>query len=548
MKAPSRTRDSDLSLLAFLATCASLAAFLFYLRHGDVLLYGDAVAHINIARRVFDSRTPGLLQLGTVWLPLQHLLILPFIVSMRSWQTGAGGSVPSMVGYVLGVVGIFRLVRSATSFNLPPDRDSRLAAWIAALIYAGNPNLLYLQSTAMTESLYLGLSIWAQVYLTEFVLQTTFPAPGEESKESSSLIKCGVFLAAACLTRYDGWFLAALVILAALIVVLGGGLRQRSVRPAFLKFVLIAVAAPLLWFLYNAIIYRNPLEFADGPYSARAIAKKDLNGGAHPGSDNLPVATSYYLKSAEQNVAEGLLQKLWLVLALGGILLCLTIDRRLWPLLLLWAPVPFYALSVAYGGVPVYVPDWWPFSYYNVRYGIQLLPAFAALLALVVFFGVRAARNAVAKSAVLVIVLALVGVSYASIWKSQSACFREAWVNSRTRLALETQLAEALGQLPPDSSILMYLGDHVGALQRAGIPLKRVINEGNHRPWKRPTDPDGVWEKALADPSKYADFVVASQGDPVAKAIDPKKLFTIEVLHAYGQPTAAVYLTQHSGR
>ena len=35
-------------------------SFLFYFRRGDILLYGDAVAHINIARRVFDSRTPGL--------------------------------------------------------------------------------------------------------------------------------------------------------------------------------------------------------------------------------------------------------------------------------------------------------------------------------------------------------------------------------------------------------------------------------------------------------------------------------------------------------
>ena len=55
-------------------------SFLFFYRHGDVLLYGDAVAHINIARRVFDSKTPGLLQLGTVWLPLPHLLIMPFIL------------------------------------------------------------------------------------------------------------------------------------------------------------------------------------------------------------------------------------------------------------------------------------------------------------------------------------------------------------------------------------------------------------------------------------------------------------------------------------
>ena len=69
------------------------------------------MAHINIARRVFDSRTPGLLQLGTVWLPLPHLLMIPFLLSDWMWQTGVGGSIPSMIGYVFGVAGIFRLVR-----------------------------------------------------------------------------------------------------------------------------------------------------------------------------------------------------------------------------------------------------------------------------------------------------------------------------------------------------------------------------------------------------------------------------------------------------
>ena len=80
---------SDVNLLAWLATCVSVFAFLFYYRTGEVLLYGDAIAHINIARRVFDSRTPGVLQLGTVWLPLPHLLMIPFILSTKMWQTGA---------------------------------------------------------------------------------------------------------------------------------------------------------------------------------------------------------------------------------------------------------------------------------------------------------------------------------------------------------------------------------------------------------------------------------------------------------------------------
>ena len=102
-------------LLGALATCAALAFFVHYLQGDAILLYGDAVAHVNIARRVFDSRTPGLVQLGTVWLPLPHLLMVPFLFSNEMWRRGVGGSIPSMVAYVFGVIGIFRLVRGALS-------------------------------------------------------------------------------------------------------------------------------------------------------------------------------------------------------------------------------------------------------------------------------------------------------------------------------------------------------------------------------------------------------------------------------------------------
>src|SRR5580698_2761695 len=98
--------------LVWLAIFVSVFSFLFYFRHGDVLLYGDAVAHINIARRVFDSKTPGFLQLGTVWLPLPHLLMMPFLLSNKLWRAGAGGSIPSLAAYVFGLVGIFSLTRS----------------------------------------------------------------------------------------------------------------------------------------------------------------------------------------------------------------------------------------------------------------------------------------------------------------------------------------------------------------------------------------------------------------------------------------------------
>src|SRR5437870_7958166 len=97
-----RRWDRETWVLALIAACVSVAAFLFYFQHRCILLYGDAVAHINIARRVFDSRTPGLLQLGTVWLPLPHLLMIPFLLSASLWRTGVGGSIPSLLAYVLG--------------------------------------------------------------------------------------------------------------------------------------------------------------------------------------------------------------------------------------------------------------------------------------------------------------------------------------------------------------------------------------------------------------------------------------------------------------
>src|SRR5215831_9351819 len=110
MKPPANSQP-DRFLVAQLATAISIISFFYYLQHGDLLLYGDAVAHINIARRVFDSRTPGLLQLGTVWLPLPHLLMIPFLLSNGLWQSGAGGSIPSLIAFVFSTVGVFRLVR-----------------------------------------------------------------------------------------------------------------------------------------------------------------------------------------------------------------------------------------------------------------------------------------------------------------------------------------------------------------------------------------------------------------------------------------------------
>ena len=541
-KSDTRRWDSETEWIAVIAALVSICSFLYYLRRGDVLLYGDAVAHINIARRVFDSRTPGPLQLGTVWLPLPHLVILPFVISDWLWQTGIGGSIPSMIAFVLGAVGIFRLVRGAMSGPSIPDGAARAAAWLAALIFIANPNLIYLQATAMTEPLYLALFIWAVVYLGDFA-QASFRRDGDEDTAArSSLLKCGWCVFGASLTRYDGWFLAVSLSGLALIILLQGRSSER-IRSGLKRLILMAAAGPVLWLLYNGIVYRNPLEFANGPYSAHAIEQKSTSV-SHPGDKNLLVAATFFLKSAELNVAANAMHRVWLMLALAGALLLLAFDLRRWPLLLLWLPLLFYSLSVAYSHVPIFLPVWWPHSYYNVRYGLELLPALAVFVAWCAYYVAGFLRDRGKQTAAFAVFALLVVGSYWTVCRAQPICYYEAWINSRTRLALEHELGATLKKLPKDSTILMYLGDHVGALERDRIPLRRTINEGNHRTWKQPVDPEGLWEKSLADPAKYADYVVAFDGDAVASAIHKETLFPIAEIHASGQPNAVVYSTR----
>jgi len=108
-------------------------------------------------------------------------------------------------------------------------------------------------------------------------------------------------------------------------------------------------------------------------------------------------------------------------------------------------------------------------------------------------------------------------------------------------MALELSVAKVVSALPHDSTYLMYLGDHVGVFQQAGIALRQVINEGNHRPWKKPADPEGLWERALADPARHADFVIAYEGDAVDQAIAKSELTLLTEIHTSGQPRARIY-------
>ncbi len=228
---------------------ASVVAAAWSWRNNAMLNYGDAVAHLHIARRVFDFASPWNYSAGLGLAALAASAHAALCCGLRMWANGVAGLIPSALAYLAGCAGIYRLARHW----LNP-----IAAVIALMFFALNPNLLYLQTTAMTEPLFLCEMIWLSVWLVEW--RTTLD--NDPTRAARLLPRIAVVLIAAVFTRYDGWILAFLAWTSIGIVQLRRGtLRSRTFWIASAA----VIAAPLVWFAYNAIVFGDWLNFARGP-------------------------------------------------------------------------------------------------------------------------------------------------------------------------------------------------------------------------------------------------------------------------------------------
>ncbi len=515
----------------------SFALLVCYVR-GYILLYGDAVAHLGIARRILDSRNPGLVQLGGVWLPLPHLLMVPFVQNISWWHNGLAGAWPSLACYVLSVVGLYRLTRRLLAPRL---------ATVATAFYALNPNLLYVSTTALNEPLSLALLIWT----TLLVLECSLALRGavEPTREGLAapptvedrarrvrrlLIGTGVLTFLAVMTRYDGWIVGAVAwCVLAWEVARQPDLRRR-VAPAFAVFTLLAIAGPVLWLAYNQHFAHDWLDFMRGPYSAAAIERKTSppHSRHYRGWHNPGWALLFYTRTAQVDASFWETGFLLLAAALLG-LWFLWRQRVGRAALLLWVPLPFYVYSVAYGSVPIFIPQLYPHSFYNSRYGLEMLPALAVFPLFVAQRYARSGMHPVFERLFSPLALALIVLNTIGMMDQVPLVLKEGMVNARTRVALETAIATQIESFPPGVPILMYTSAHIGALQQAEIPLKRVVNESDYDSWVR----------ALKDPAKSAAYVVAIAGDPVSEAVarHPEGLTELTVLCTTGQPCARIY-------
>ncbi|HEV3060302.1 MAG TPA: hypothetical protein VGY48_18815 [Vicinamibacterales bacterium] len=220
--------DAIAAAIGLCTLLLGIAAALYYHRIGLTLSHYDARGHLVVARRIFDSITPGWQQIGAVWLPLPHLLnALPVQIDFL-YRTGASAVAISVASFAVAAGAVAWIVVSATG--------SEAAGACAALVFALNPNVLYLQSTPMTEPLLVALTTLAVAMLidwTEHVYSGgSCPPVGPRGRG------VGAVLALGCLTRYEAWPVTAVALTLA-----AWAIWRRSGSPRLAMRAVAAVAA-----------------------------------------------------------------------------------------------------------------------------------------------------------------------------------------------------------------------------------------------------------------------------------------------------------------
>lgn len=447
-------------ITAILTLVLGTAAALHYAQLDLTLSHYDARGHLMVARRVFDNLMPGWMQLGAVWLPLPHVLNAVPVQWDWSFRTGATGVLFSILPLSLGL--------TALSGYLAERTQSVLVAVAIPLVILLNPNVLYLQSTPMTEPLLFGLSCLALVLADRWV---TAPA--------ASMRMTGFVLVLLMLTRYEGWLITA-ALMGLLAVAHPRQVLRLAVYPAsaFVGFLLLSYGSTGQWFVASGFFEAtNP-----------ALGK--------------PLLAWDQIIEAATALSDVNLMRLGTLGALGVLATAFvarhegrqSIVRAVLPLALLAAvALPLYAFT---SGHPV-----------RVRYMVSMVVALTVVAAFALRWLPGRTRGAGA--------LVFLGLMLWTVppLDPDAPMVREAqWERpySHARRAVTAALAERWDGTPIMAS-MGSLGHYMQQMSHAGFDLHDFLHEGN----------GDIWKAAVITPAPYVRWILieesAEGGDVLAQ-------------------------------
>jgi hypothetical protein len=462
------------------ALASALLAMVVSLSHGWPTLYNDAAAHLDIARRITDGLTPGLTQVGSVWLPLPQLLMAPLATVGWLWHTGLAGAIVGAAAFVYSTVRLFALVEDVTG--------SRRAAWASLVVWVTNLNLLYLQTTPLDEMVMIACTVGAVYHLARWMRTSAL----------TDLALAGGITFLATVTRYDGW---ALLVAEAVVVAVWSrfGARRRGIVQANLLMMLsIGGYGIVLWLLYNLVIFHDPLYFLHSGYSAQAQQGQQLLIGLLP---------------TKGHVGTSLATLGWAVIDVAGVAVVLagvagaalllgrtrgrTAMRNAAILTVLVAPVAFNVMTLVLGQTTIRVPQMAPYHLFNSRYGLEAMPLLAVCAgSLAGFLRGRMRLLPIVAAAATAVTMAFT-----------------------TPITLaEGMHGDAVANVPQETAVASFLATHYKGggvladdsldsplLFHSGLSLSQFVTVGFHP----------YYERALAQPATTVRWVIVFSGDAI---------------------------------
>jgi hypothetical protein len=471
--------------LLLLLIIISITAWYINYRNGLITIYQDSMSHLNISKAVVSGLQPGIAQLGVIWLPLNHLLDLLLVWNNWAWHSGFAGSFWGMISYVLSAIGIYKIIIEITG--------KKFNAFIGASILVFSLNLLYEQSTPLTEPIFLINFIFSVLYFIRYI----------KYQRVQDLIYSGLFGGLQCLIRYDGYFATGTEFL--LIIFNQYFVRKISFFKALgegLVMYLPSIAAILLWLLWNFILTRSFLYSFFGA------------GSAH-NQQSLQIQTSLI---AKHNLWISLKVYLFDVLDINGIILsilaviglvCFFISSKfsvkfwakVWIFLLLLSPVIFNILALYLGFSIIDVPNITG-NFFNNRYGLVALPFIAIFIGTIIIPDI----NKYIKYIIGIVVLSL--LIFQNIIFAQTTgviTITDGLIGKSSLLNSGFQsIARVLhNNVKPGQRVLLPPSSLSPVLFLSGLPENYFITNGIQK----------YWDASLKTPWKYVDWVVIPTGN-----------------------------------
>jgi len=441
-----------------------------------------------------------------------------------------------MISFMLSCFFIFRIIELCTK-NKP-------AAFLGVFIFATNINMLFMQTMAMSESLFVLTMVASLYYLISWTKENTV----------TNLIKSAFWIALATLVRYESYFILAFSPIIVIMVTLIKNWNNKQKRLSSLEgkliiFLTLASFGFIIWTVYLWVIFKDPLYW-------KHFYGRDVTNGT---GLNFLIQTAAEKKAdiyQYKNLTASIISYWWAIVNANGFVTAMVglfsfiyliikgiLQKKLSYLPIIIVPLSvcaFMIFSLYSGGIPLRVPYLSFIKFFdkslnnnfdelNIRYGLMLLPFVAIFISLL--FSHLKGKVAIFK---ILLITAILFQTYQVFWGDKFLLFRfdQQWDKNR-----ETDSVKWFKNNYDSGLILVSAFSQDSSMFQLELPYKKYIHEGTQK----------YWDDSLKNPGKYARWIFVSneisgdKPDYITIALQKKPQLLSNFTKVYSDAKSTIY-------